>query len=72
MRAVAEIEAELSDLRTEDLYHIECMIHELYRRRNERVIYDDAYGLWMSEDQTSAASEVFALFDKQEKQNANR
>ncbi|MDI6735356.1 MAG: hypothetical protein QME42_04035 [bacterium] len=72
MKAVAEIESELPDLRTEDLHHIECMIHELYRRRNERVIYDDAYGLWMTEDQTSVASEVFALFDKQEEQNANR
>lgn len=72
MKAVAEIEAELPDLCTEDLHHIECMIHELYRRRNERVIYDDAYGLWISEDQTSAASEVFALFDKQEEHNANR
>ena len=72
MKAVAEIEAELPDLRTEDLHHIECVIHELYRRRNERVIYDDAYGLWMTEDQTSAASEVFALFDEQEAQHADR
>jgi hypothetical protein len=72
MKAVAEIEAKLPDLHTEDLYHIECVIHELYRRRNERVIYDDAYGFWMTEDQTSAAAEVFALFDKQEEQDANR
>lgn len=72
MKAVAEIEAELPDLRTEELHHIECVIHELYRRRKERVIYDDAYGLWMTEDQTSAASEVFTLVDKEEEQNANR
>lgn len=72
MKTVAEIEGELPDLSIEDLHHIECVIHELYRRRNERVIYDDAYGLWMTEDQTSAASEVLALFDEQEEQDADR
>ncbi|OIP37554.1 hypothetical protein AUJ95_07990 [Candidatus Desantisbacteria bacterium CG2_30_40_21] len=71
MNAVVGIEAELSNLGTVDLHHLECVIHKLYRKRNDRVIYDDTYGLWMTEDQTSAASEVFALFDEQEEQNVS-
>jgi len=72
MKTMVEIEARLPDLSTEDLHHIECEIRELYRKRNDRVIYDDAYGIWITEDQTSAVSEVFALFDKEEEQNAGR
>jgi hypothetical protein len=69
MKTIAEIEEKLPDLSTEDLYQIECEIHELYRKRNDRVIYDDAYGLWINDDQVSAASEVFVMFDKEEEQN---
>jgi len=72
MKTVAEIEEKLPDLSTEDLHRLECEIRGLYRKRNDRVIYDDAYGLWVDEDQISAASEVFVLFDKEEEQNGDR
>ncbi len=66
MSTVQEIEASLLNLSTDELHHIERVIHDLYRVRNESVIYDDAYGIWTEYDQTSAASEVFGLLDKQE------
>jgi hypothetical protein len=66
MTTLQEIEASLPKLPTVDLYQIECRIRELYRQREERILYDDAYGLWMMEDQTSAAAEVFSLLDEQE------
>ena len=65
MKTVAEIEAKLPDLSSADLHRWECEIRELYRKRNDRVIYDDDYGLWVDEDQISAASEVFVMFDKE-------
>jgi hypothetical protein len=73
MNTIQEIEASLLSLNTDELHHIERVIHNLYRVRNEPVIYDDVYGIWTEYDQTSAALEVFELLDKQEdiKRNAN-
>jgi hypothetical protein len=66
MKTVTEIEATLPEMPTEDLHHIELVIHSIYRKRHERVIYDDAYGVWLEDDQTSAAAEVCAVLDEQE------
>lgn len=63
MKSKAEIEAALQALKTEDLHHIECEIHRLYRHRGDRVLYDDAYGVWLEDDQISAAGEVFGLIE---------
>lgn len=73
MSTIQEVKASLPSLSTDELHHIERVIHDLYRARNEPVIYDDTYGIWTEYDQTSAASEVFELLDKQEniKHNAN-
>jgi hypothetical protein len=70
MKAVSEIEATLAGLSTEDLHHVEVKIHELYRSRHERVIYDDAYGIWLEDDQASAAAEAFRLIDEEEEGRA--
>ena len=56
----------MPEMPTEELHHIEVTIHGIYRKRHERVIYDDAYGVWLEDDQTSAAAEVCGLLDKQE------
>ncbi len=66
MSTIQEIKASLPNLSTDELHYIERVIHGLYRARNESLIYDDAYGIWTEYDQTSAASEVFKLLDKQE------
>ncbi len=70
MKTSTDIEATLPELSTEDLHRIECVIHGIYRRRHDRVIYDDAYGIWLEDDQTSAASEVFRVLDEQEEDHA--
>ena len=66
MRTVQEIEASLPNLSTDELQHIERAIHDLYRVRRERIIYDDNYGIWTEQDQNSVAVEVFELLDKAE------
>jgi len=73
MSTIKEIEALLPSLSTDELHHLERVIHALYRARNEPIIYDDAYGVWTAHDQASAASEVFELLDRQEerKHDAN-
>ena len=68
MTKAQQIEAVLPALTTEELHEIECRIHALYRQRHERVLYDDAYGVWLEEDQVSAAAEAFAQIDSHESQ----
>jgi hypothetical protein len=34
--------------------------------RHAGIIFDDAYGIWTEADQTSAAAEAFAMFDREE------
>jgi len=64
MTTIQEIKKSLPSFSTTEIYNIERVIHDLYRESNEPVIYDDAYGVWTEYDQTSAASEVFELLDK--------
>jgi hypothetical protein len=61
MSTVEEIESLLSNLSTQELHRIERSIHELYRQRNERIVYNDSYGVWTEEDQASAASEAIIV-----------
>ena len=66
MSTVDEIKSALPNLSIKELYWIERSIHELYRQRNQNIIYDDAYGVWTEEDQASAGAQVFAFIDNQE------
>ncbi|MCG9133127.1 hypothetical protein J5I95_15730 [Candidatus Poribacteria bacterium] len=66
MRTVEKIMASLPNLSTDELQDIEQAIHDLYRVRRERIIYDDNYGIWTEQDQNSVAVEVFELLDKAE------
>ena len=66
MRTVEEITASLPNLSTNELQGIEQAIHDLYRARCERIIYDDDYGIWTEQDQNSVAAAVFELLDKAE------
>ncbi len=61
-----EITAALPNLSTDELQHLEEVIHILYRKRESHIIYDDDYGIWTEQDQNSAAAEVFRLLDKEE------
>ena len=66
MPTVEEIAGMLPRFRPEELHLLECKIRDLYRQRDQRLLYDDAYGLWTMEDQASAAAEVFSMMDEQE------
>ena len=66
MSTVAEIQAALSELNTEELRQVEQAVREQYRKRKDGIIYDDAYGIWTEADQASVAAEVFALMDREE------
>ena len=66
MSTVEEIKSALPNLSTKELYRIERSIHELYRQRNQNIIYDDAYGVWTEEDQASVGAQVFTIIDDQE------
>ncbi len=73
MSTIQEITRALTSLSTDELQHIEQAIHDLYRDRCERIIYDDDYGIWTEQDQNLAAAAVFKLLDKEEdlEDNAN-
>ena len=66
---VAEIKSALSSLNNEQLREVEQAVRQLYRTRNNGIIFDDAYGIWTEEDQASAAAEAFRLMDQEEARN---
>ena len=63
---IEEITAALSNLSTNELHYIEQVIQNLYRDRDEHIIYDDDYGIWTEQDRVSVAAEVFKLLNKEE------
>jgi hypothetical protein len=67
MSTVAEITNALPELSTSELQQIERALISIYRQRRDGIIYDDAYGTWTEENQASAAAQVFALMDAEEK-----
>jgi hypothetical protein len=71
MHTIQEITAALPNLSTDELQHIEQEIHNLYRTRDEHIIYDDGYGIWTEQDQNLVAAEVFRLLEKEEASDDN-
>ncbi len=67
MSTVAEIAETLPKLSDEELREVERALISIYRQRKTGIVYDDAYGVWTEEDQASAAAQVFALMDAEEK-----
>lgn len=66
MSSVAEIEAVLPKLTTEDLQRIERALHQQYRERHSGIVYDDSYGVVTEADMMAAANEAFLTYDKEE------
>jgi len=64
---VNEIQAALPGLTDEELQKVEGMLREQLRSRKIGILYDDAYGIWTEDDQTSAAAQAFLLMDEEEK-----
>ena len=66
MSTVAEIEAALPQLSTEQLLRVEHALHQQYRQRGGNLIYDDAYGVVTDADLIASAEEAFLTYDKEE------
>jgi hypothetical protein len=69
MSTVSEIQAALPKLTARELHEVEGLVREQYRARQIGILYDDAYGVWTEEDQASAAAEVFAQLDQEERRD---
>jgi hypothetical protein len=67
MSTATEIQAALPALSNDDLKKVDAALREQYRERKIGILYDDSYGVWTEEDQVSAAAEVFAMMDKEER-----
>jgi len=61
MSTVAEIKSALPNLSLPELRQVEEAVRKLYRERDPRILYDDAYGIWTEDDQVSAAEEAFMV-----------
>jgi hypothetical protein len=70
MSTVAEIEAALPLLSTEQLLRVEQALHQQYRQRGGNLIYDDSYGVVTDADLIASAEAAFLAYDKEEAENA--
>jgi len=72
MSTVAEIEAALPQLSSEQLLRIEQALHQQYRQRGGILLYDDAYGVVTDADLVASAEEAFLAYDREEAEHAQR
>ena len=72
MSTIAEIEAVLPKLTTEELVRVEKAVHSQFRQRGDGIIYDDAHGVETEADLIAAADEAFKAYDKAEAEHAKR
>ena len=70
MSTVAEIEAVLPQLSTEELLRIEQALHQQYRQRGASIIYDDSHGVVTDADLIASAEEAFMACDKEQTEQA--
>ena len=72
MSTVAEIEAALPRLSTEELLRVERALHQQFRQRGNAIIYDDTCGVVTEADLIASAEEAFLAYDKEEAAPAQR
>ena len=72
MSTIADIEAVLPKLTTEELVRVEKAVHSQFRQRGDGIIYDDAHGVETQADLIAAADEAFQAYDKAEAEHAKR
>jgi len=70
MSTLAEIEAVLPTLSTEDLMRVEAALHRVQRERGAGIIFDDTYGVWTEEDQASVAAEAWRVMEEKSEPKA--
>ena len=72
MSTIAEIEAVLPNLTSEELVKVEQAVHNQFRHRGGGIVYDDAYGVETEADLITSADAAFQSYDKAEAKNAKR
>jgi hypothetical protein len=63
---IAEIEAALPKLSTEELVREEQAVHSQFRQRGGGIVYDDTHGIETEADLIASADEAFQAYDKAE------
>lgn len=64
---MGEIRAALHQLSDEQLRELDSAIRQQFRDRQMGILYDDAYGQWTEEDQSSSGAAAFAVLDSEVK-----
>lgn len=72
MSTIAEIEAVLPKLTTEELVRVEKAVHSQFRQRGDGIIYDDTHGVETETDLIAAADQAFQAYDQAEAEHAKR
>ena len=72
MSTIAEIEAVLPKLTSEELVKVEQAVHSQFRQRGAGIIYDDTYGVETEADFIADADAAFQIYDKAEAKHAKR
>ena len=72
MNTIAEIEAVLPNLTSEELVKVEQAVHSQFRQRGGGMIYDDTYGVETEADLIADADAAFQTYDQAEAKNAKR
>ena len=67
---VAEIEAALPKLTTEELVKLEIALHQQYQQRGTAITHDDTYGVVTEADLIAEADQAFQAYDKEEASHA--
>ena len=72
MSTIAEIEAVLPKLTSEELVKVEQAVHRQFRQRGGGIIYDDTHGVETEADLIASADEAFQAYDQAEADHAKR
>ena len=72
MSTIAEIEAVLPRLSTEELVRVEQAVHSQFRERGGGIVYDDTHGVETEADLIAAADQAFQAYDQAEAEHAKR
>jgi len=72
MSTIAEIEAVLPNLTSEELMKVEQAVHSQFRQRGGGMVFDDTYGVETEADLIASADAAFQTYDQAEAKNAKR
>jgi len=72
MSTIAEMEAVLPKLTTEELVRVEQAVHSQIRQRGGGIVYDDTHGVETEADLITSADQAFQAYDQAKAEFAKR